>query len=212
MEIERDRVKSKISLCQKQYLKKVLQRFGMNENSKPFSTPLAPHFKLSASMSLNTDEESHYMAQILYKSVVGTLMYAMVCTRTDISQAASIVSRHMHNLGKGHWQVVKWIIQYILGTVDVGLLFQQDKVTGKCVVGYVDSDYAGGLDKHGSTTGFVFTLARGPVSWSSTLQSTVALLTTEAEYMAVIEAIKEAIWLQRLLDDIGVQQDLMDVH
>ncbi|KAM1696422.1 hypothetical protein ACFXTN_027951 [Malus domestica] len=212
MEIERDRAKGKISLCQKQYLKKVLQRFRMNENSKPISTPLASHFKLSASMSPKTVEESQYMAQIPYANVVGSLMYAMVCTRPDISQAVSIVSRYMHNPGKGHWQAVKWILRYILGTVDVGLLFQQDKVTGQYVVGYVDSDYAGDLDKRRSTTGFVFTIAGGPVSWRSILQSTVALSTTEAEYMAVTEAIKEAIWLQGLLDDLGVQQDHVNVH
>ncbi|KAM2077718.1 hypothetical protein ACFX1R_025466 [Malus domestica] len=212
MEIERDGAKSKISPCQKQYLKKVLQRFRMNENSKPVSTPLASHFKLSASMSPKTIEESQYMAQIPYANVVGSLMYAMVCTRPDISQAVSIVSRYMHNPGKGHWQAVKWILRYILGTVDVGLLFQQDKVTGQCVVGYVDSDYAGDLDKRRSTTGFVFIIAGGPVSWRSILQSTFALSTTEAEYMAVTEAIKEAIWLQGLLDDLGVQQDHVDVH
>ncbi|KAM2012453.1 hypothetical protein ACFX1T_024318 [Malus domestica] len=212
MEIERDRAKGKISLCQKQYLKKVLQRFRMNENLKPVSTPLASHFKLSASMSPKTVEESQYMAQIPYANVVGSLMYVMVCTRPDISQAVSIVSRYMHNPGKGHWQAVKWILRYILGTVDVGLLFQQDKVTGQCVVGYVDSDYAGDLDKRRSTTGFVFTIAGGPVSWRSILQSTVALSTTEAEYMAVTEAIKEAIWLQGLPDDLGVQQDHVDVH
>ncbi|CAL9015461.1 unnamed protein product, partial [Prunus brigantina] len=89
---------------------------------------------------------------------------------------------------------------------------KKDKVTGQCVVGYVDSDYAGDLDKRRSTTGFVFSIAGGPVSWRSILQSTVALSTTEAEYMAVTEAIKEAIWLQGLLDDLGVQQDHVDVH
>ncbi|CAL2262890.1 unnamed protein product [Prunus armeniaca] len=161
-------------MCQKQYLKKVLQRFGMNENSKPVSTPLAAHFKLSASMSPKIGEESHYMAQIQYASAVSSLTYAMVCTRIDISQA--------------------------------------DKVTGQCVVGYVDSDYAGDLDKRRSTIGFVFTIVGGPVSWRSILQSTVALSTTEAEYMAVTEAIKEAIWLQGLLDDLGIQHDHVDVH
>ncbi|BBG93155.1 hypothetical protein Prudu_001078 [Prunus dulcis] len=112
----------------------VLQRFGMNDNSKPVSTPLAPHFKLNASISPKTSEESYYMAQIPY-----------------------------------------------------------DKVTSQCVVGYVDSDYAGDLDKRRSTIDFVFTLAGGPVSWRLTLQSTIALSTTEAEYMAVTEAIKEVI-------------------
>ena len=63
-----------------------------------------------------------------------------------------------------------------------------------------------------STTGYVFTIAGGPVSWRSTLQSTVALSTIEAEYMAMTEAIKEAIWLQGLLDDLGVDQDHLSVH
>ena len=79
-------------------------------------------------------------------------------------------------------------------------------MVGQHVVGYCDSDYAGDLDKRRSTTGYVFTLAKALVSWKSTLQSTVVLSTTEAEYMAITEAVKEAIWLQGLLDDLGVGQ------
>lgn len=99
----------------------------------------------------------------------------------------------MHDPGKGHWQAVKWILRYIQATVDIGLEFERDHKHGQHVVGYVDSDYAGDLDKRRSTTGYVFTLAGGPVSWRSTLQSTVALSTTEAEYMAATKAVKEAI-------------------
>ena len=77
-------------------------------------------------------------------------------------------------------------------------------MVGQHVFGYCYLDYAGDLDKRRSTTGYVFTLAKAPVSWKSTLQSTVALSTTEAEYMAITEAVKEAIWLQGLLDDLGV--------
>ncbi|KAG8504212.1 hypothetical protein CXB51_002567 [Gossypium anomalum] len=76
-------------------------------------------------------------------------------------------------------------LMYVMKTVDFGLLFKQDNTLGKCVIGYVDSDYASDLDKQRSTTGYVFTLAGGPISWKSTLQCTVALSTTEAEYMAV---------------------------
>ena len=68
-------------------------------------------------------------------------------------------------------------------------------MVGQHVVGCYDSDYAGDLDKHRSTTGYVFTLAKAPVSWKFTLQSTMALSTTEAEYMTITEAVKEAIWL-----------------
>ena len=66
------------------------------------------------------------MARVPYASVVGSLMYAMVCTRPDISQAVSMVSRYMHNLGKNHWLAVKWILQYLYRTIDVGLLFKKD--------------------------------------------------------------------------------------
>ena len=82
---------------------KVQQHFGMNSNTKPMSTPLAPHFKLSALLSPCTDEKREYMAHVPYASLVGSLMYAMVCTRPGISQAVSMVSRYMHDLGKGHW-------------------------------------------------------------------------------------------------------------
>ncbi len=211
MEICRDRAHGRVSLSQKQYLKKVLQKFGMNEQKKVVSTPLASHFKLSAQLSSSTNTEQEYMLQVPYSNAVGSLMYAMVCTRPDISQAVSIVSRYMHNPGKGHWQAVKWILRYILKTVDVGLLFEQDTTLGKGVIGYVDSDYAGDLDKRRSTTSYVFTLAGGPISWKSTLQSTVALSTTEAEYMAVAEAVKEAIWLQGMVKTLGLVQEHINV-
>ena len=89
-------------------------------------------------------------------------MYTMVCTRLDISHAVGIVSGYMHNPGKGHWQAVKWL--YIQKTVNVGLLFERDDTLGQGVIGYVDSDNAGDLDKRQSTTRYVFTFAGGPIS------------------------------------------------
>ena len=210
-EIARDRQRGTLCLTQKQYLKKVLQRFGMSEKTKPVSTPLAPHFKLSASQCPKTEEEREYMSKVTYSNAVGSLMYAMVCTKLDISHAVGTVSRYMHYPGKGHWQVVKWILRYIHKTLDVGLIFEKDDMVGQHVVRYCDSDYAGDLDKRRSTIGYVFTLAKEPVSWKSTLQSTVALSTTEAEYMAITEEVKEAIWLQGLLDDLGVGQKQVTV-
>ncbi|KAE8692332.1 hypothetical protein F3Y22_tig00110840pilonHSYRG00095 [Hibiscus syriacus] len=167
---------------------------------------------LGASMSPKDDAEREYMSKVPYASDVGSLMYAMVCTRPDISQAVGVVSRYMHDPGKEHWEAVKWILRYILNTVDVGLVFQQDKQDGQCVVGYCDSDYACDLDKRRSTTGYVFTFTKAPVSWKSTLQSIVALSTTEAEYMAVTEAVNEAIWLQGLFGELGMEQKHIKVH
>ena len=86
---------------QTHYLKTELQRFGINNKSKPVSTLLAPHFKLSAMMSPSIDDAKRQMDHVSYANVVGALMYAIVCTRPDISHAVSIVSRYMHNPGKG---------------------------------------------------------------------------------------------------------------
>ena len=94
--------------------------------------------------------------------------------------------------------------------MDVGLVFEQEN--DRSLVGYCDSDFAGDLDKRRSTTGYVFTFAKAPVSWKSTLQSTVALSTTEAEYMAITEAVKEAIWLQGLLGELGISQEDVIVY
>ena len=172
-------------------MKKVLQHFGMSEKTKPVSTPLAPHFKLSASQCPKTEEEREYMSKVPYSNAVGSLMYAMVCTRPDISHAVGTVSRYMHDPGKEHWQAVKWILRYIQKTLDVGLIFEKDDMVGQHVVGYCDSDYAGDFDKRRSTTGYVFTLAKAPVSWKSTLQSTVALSTTEASIWRSLKQLRK---------------------
>eukprot|EP00253_Pinus_taeda_P016429 PITA_16429 len=116
MEIFRDRGNGKLWLSQQKYVEKILLRFGMN-NVKPVSIPLASHFKLSSSLCPNTDEEKDYMSRIPYANVVGCLMYAMVCTRPDISHAVGVVSRYMANPGKEHW----WSYQLDVKATDVAL-------------------------------------------------------------------------------------------
>ena len=202
MQIYRDRNNRKIWLSQKNYLKKILQRFNM-QDCKPISTPLPINFKLSSSMS-PSNEARMEMSRVPYASAVGSLMFAMVCTRPDIAQAVGAVSRYMVNPGKEHWSAVKRILRYVKGTSNVALCYGGSNFT---VRGYVDSDYAGDLDKSKSTSGYVFTLARGTVSWVSKLQSIVATSTTEAEYVAATQASKEAIWLQMLLKELEHKQE-----
>ena len=79
------------------------------------------------------------------------------------------MSRYRHDLGNGHWHVVKWILCYLLKTVDVGLVFDGDDTCNQYAISYIDSDYAGDLGKPQLTTGYVFALVRAPVSWKSTL-------------------------------------------
>ena len=119
MKIKRYRVKERVSLTQKAYLQKVLQKFPIGDEVKSVSSPLASHFQLSARMSPKMINERD-MSHIPYASAVGSLMYAMVCTRPDLSQAVRMVSRYMHDPGRGHWEAVSWILRYIKGTIVVG--------------------------------------------------------------------------------------------
>ncbi|CAM6087063.1 unnamed protein product [Calypogeia fissa] len=176
------------------------------ENAKPVSTPLASHFKLSRKDCPSTESERIAMQSVPYDSVVGSLMYAMTCTRPDIAHTISIVSRFMANPGKLHWEAMKWVLRYLRGTLDYGILFDGRTNSTLELGGYVDSDYVGNLDNGKSTTGHVFMLGGGCTSWKSVNQSCVALSTTEAKHMAACEATKELIWLQRLVHDLGLSQ------
>ncbi|KAH9762142.1 Integrase catalytic domain-containing protein [Citrus sinensis] len=137
---------------------------------------------------------------------VGSIMYAMVCTRPDLAHRVGVISRFMGNPGKDHWNAVKWVVRYLRGTVVTAIVFGKISGASPEVVGFVDSDSATDNDRRRSITGFVFTMCGGAISWKSSLQSAVALSTTEAEYIALTEAVKEAIWLTGMhfiRDEIG---------
>ncbi|XP_015163879.1 uncharacterized protein [Solanum tuberosum] len=142
MQIVRDRDAKKLWLSQEKYIQKVLCRFNM-DNAKVVNTPLAMHFKLSTRHCPSSDGEKEDMKKVLYASVVGSLMYAMVCIRPDIAHAVSIVSRFLSNPGREHWNVVKWIMRYLCGTSSLSLCFG----TGKPILcGSTNSDMAGDVD------------------------------------------------------------------
>jgi hypothetical protein len=144
---------------------------------KPVSVPFTSHFKFSSSLCPSIKEEKEYMSLISYANAVGSLMYVMVSQRPNISHAVGAISRYMENPAKEHWQVLKWVLQYLRGTSDYCITYNDGR---GLVYGYVDSDFVGDLDKMRSTLGYVFTLAGGAISWMSKLQSIVALSTTQA--------------------------------
>ncbi|GKV44046.1 hypothetical protein SLEP1_g51275 [Rubroshorea leprosula] len=129
MEIRRDRHGGTIKLSQKQFVVKLCPR---------------------------SNEDFEYMSRVPYSNAVGSMMYAIVCTRLDISHAISVVSRYMSNLGKEHWTAVKWVLRYLKGTTTTCLEFKRD---GTYVQAYVDSDYVGDVDRRRSLIGYVFTLS-----------------------------------------------------
>eukprot|EP01018_Ginkgo_biloba_P038394 Gb_22123 [translate_table: standard] len=154
MEIHRDRKNGKLWLSQHKYVENVLTRFGM-KHVKLVGIPLASHFKLSSSLCPSNEEEKQDMSHVPYASAVGSLMYAMVCTRPDISHAVRVASRFMANPRREHWAVVKWVLRYLRCTSDYSITYYS---SNNSICGYVDLDFVGDLDKIRSTFGYVFTL------------------------------------------------------
>eukprot|EP00253_Pinus_taeda_P030075 PITA_30075 len=214
MEIKRDQAKRKLWLNQRKFVETILQRFNM-QDSKTVKVPVPVGVTLSVEQCPKTQEEEEDMSHVPYASVVRRLMYAMVCTRPDIAHAVGVLSRFMSKPGKEHWTIVKRVLRYLRGTSDYAVkrvfkVFAWHMIMVWCyqgragldrvldIRGFVDADWAGDLDQRRSTSGYVFNLFGGAVSWMSKKQSVVALSTTEAEYMAATHASKEAVWLQRL--------------
>jgi hypothetical protein len=131
-------------------------------------------------------------------------MYAMVATRPDIAAAVGILSQFCNGPAEKHIMAAKGILRYLKKTADYSLQYRR---TGSIQLqGFCDADWAGDRETRRSTSGYVFLLAGGAVSWRSMKQHSVALSTTEAEYIALSEAVKETIWLRMLLGQIGHTQ------
>ncbi|KAM6575709.1 hypothetical protein CsatA_024036 [Cannabis sativa] len=208
MEIIRDRPSRRLWLSQENYVERILERFNMKD-AKSVSSPLGGQFRLTKKSCPSSEEEKRNMLAIPYSSAVGSLMYEMVCTRPDIAHAVGVVSRFLANPGKQHWEAVKWIFRYLKGTLKMCLSFGKGE---PILEGYADADMAGDLDGRKSTSAYMFTFAGGAVSWQSKLQKCVALSTTEAEYIALVEAGKEILWIKNFLQELGLKQERYVIH
>jgi hypothetical protein len=111
-----------------------------------------------------------------------------------------------------HWHAAKAVVRYLASTPDYGINYGNNTSGELNLVGFSDADYAGDLSTRRSTTGYAFMLNGGIISWSSRLQPTVALSTTEAEYMAAASAIKEALWLRTLLSELNVNTGTIGLY
>ena len=131
-------------------------------------------------------------------------MYAMVCTRPNITHIVGVVSRFLANPGKEHWEAVKWIFRYLRGTSKLYLCFGKGKPV---LEDYIDADKVGDLKGRKSTSYYLFTFVGGAISWQSKLQKCVALSTTEAKYIVATEASKEILWMKTFFKELDLKQD-----
>ncbi|KAE8541722.1 hypothetical protein D1P53_001894 [Cryptococcus gattii VGV] len=153
--------------------------------------------------------QEHYMESLLEHfdmtscNPAKTPLPSATVTRPDLAHAASVLSRFISKWNESHWLAAKHCLRYIRGTSDLSLVFDAHS-SKQVALGYVDADWGGDLNTRRSTTGYVFKVYGGVVAWKSKRQPTVALSTTEAEYMASADAAKQAIWLRLLFEDIGL--------
>nr|GEY03509.1 retrotransposon protein, putative, Ty1-copia subclass [Tanacetum cinerariifolium] len=173
IKIYRDRSRWLIGLCKSAYIEKILKRYCM-ENSKHGSIPMQEKLKLSKSQGASTPAELKRMQNVPYASAVGSIMYVVRCTRTDVAFAQNVTSRFQQNPGDLHWTIVKNVLKYLRNTKEMFL------------------------------TGYVFVLNGGVVDWKSTKQSIFATSSAEAEYIAAFDASKEAVCVRKFISGLGV--------
>ncbi|CAK9796153.1 Copia protein [Anthophora plagiata] len=198
--IKVDRENNKITLDQTAYINTVLKNFNMYE-CNPVSTPLPSKLDYVA---LNSNDK----CEAPCRNLIGCLMYIMICTRPDLSIAVNILSRYTNKNNKELWQYLKRVLRYLKGSSKIKL-FEPNYVRGNyddIISGYVDSDW-GGHDENDrkSTTGYSFQLfERCTICWSTKRQASVAASSTEAEYIALFEAVREALWLKSLASSLNL--------
>lgn len=188
-----------IYLDQEEYISQMLIKFNMDK-CNPVTTPTDVNVKLSKEMSPKTAEERKEMSEIPYQQAIGSLIFASQCTRPDICLAVNKLSKFNNCPGKDHWSAVKRIFRYLQGTKSAKLKFSKNG--NRDLIAYSDSDWAGDSDERRSVTGYVCTFQGGPVSWTTKHQPTIALSTTEAEYMALSATVQEIMWLRGLNSEL----------
>ncbi|KAK8535581.1 hypothetical protein V6N12_057097 [Hibiscus sabdariffa] len=181
VKIYRDRSRRLLGLSQSTYIDKVLKRISMEESKRGF-LPMRHGISLSKEMCPSTPQERERMSQIPYASAIGSIMYAMICTRPDLSYALSMTSRYQANPGEGHWTAVKNILKYLRRTKDVFLVYGGEEELR--IKGYTDASFQ--TDKDDSRS------------------------QSEAEYIAASEAAKEAVWIKKFITELGVIPSISD--
>ncbi|GJW23873.1 retrotransposon protein, putative, ty1-copia subclass [Tanacetum coccineum] len=192
-----------IGLCQNAYMDKILKRYKM-DNSKRGHIPMQERLDLNKSQGAQTPKEVNRMKNVPYASAVGSIMYAVRCTRPDVAFAQNLTSRFQQNPGELHWTAVKNILKYLRNTKDMFLVYGGNPSTELRVECYCDVGFETDRDDTKSQTRYVFVLNGGAVDWKSSKQSTTAMSATESEYIAASEAAMEAVWIRKFISGLGI--------
>lgn len=193
-----DRKPGVMRISQRRYFESLLQRFEMTE-CKPTSTPMENRLRLPKGVEGQRTTKP-------YRELIGCLMYASFTTRPDLSAAVNYFSQFQACPNDEYWVHRKQMLRYVKGTLDVGLVYKIDKEAPFLEV-FCDADWANDLVDRRSVTGCIFKLFGCTVNWITRKQPTVSLSSTEAELSALCTAACHALWMVRVLRDLGLQPD-----
>jgi len=185
-----------ITLTQSGYILDILRRFGM-ENCNPIATPAEVGTRQTQTADSTNVEDWPY------RELIGALLYLAVATRPDIANTVSRLAQFTTAPEKSHWLAAKRVLRYLAGTVRIGLVYTP---TDQPLLGYSDADWGGDLVTRKSYSGYAFLMSGGAVTWKSQKQRSVALSSTEAEYVSLSEAVKEGLYLRSLLMEIKLDE------
>ncbi|GJT09610.1 zinc finger, CCHC-type containing protein [Tanacetum coccineum] len=180
-----------IVITQSHYIEKILKKFN-REDCSAVSTPMDPVEKLKPNTGKPVD-------QLEYSRAIGCLMYAMTSTRPDIAYAVGRLSRFTSNPSRQHWQAITRVFKYLKGTMNYGLSYMGYP---SVLEGYSDASWINHVEDSSSTSGWVFLLGGGAISWASKKQTCITGSTMESEFVALAAAGKEAEWLRNLIHEI----------
>lgn len=178
MEINQDSTKGQVTMRQTKFLKSILLKFGM-QDCKPVKTPQDPGSKLTKNICNGGCKHEDTMKNVPYRNAVGGIMYLMVATRPDLAAAVGVLSQFAADPCPTHWQALKRVLRYLNATQTHELVFSRNGAS--TIQGFSDADWAGDIESRRSTSGYVFVMKNGCISWRSKKQRTVALSSTEAE-------------------------------
>jgi hypothetical protein len=194
-----------ISLDQHLYVEELLKRLNMSQ-CKSSSTPHQAGVYLTEDMSPKDDDEKQTMQDVPYGQLVGALLWLATNTRPDILPAVSVLCRFNKNPGQRHWSAAQLVLRYLKGTASFGIEYSPN-TSQPHLTPCVDSDFANDPDTRRSVTGYVIMYANGPVAVKSKRQSSVATSSVQAEYQAACDAVREVVWLRKLLEELGHKID-----
>ncbi|CAM8888778.1 unnamed protein product [Rhodiola kirilowii] len=186
-----ERVKGGLALTQSHYIEKVLKKYKYSD-CHPVHTP----FESSKHLFPNKGAP---VLQLEYSRVIGSLMYAMTSTRPDIAFVVGKLSRYTSNHSEDHWRAVHRVLRYLKGTINLGLVYSEFP---SVIEVYSDASWISNEEDHSSTSGWVFLLGGGAISWASKKQTCISSSTMESEFVALATASKEAEWLKNMIHEI----------